>query len=347
MTSPQWKTLSESLDGTPAALHATDPDVNRFAAWAREHHAELRAAVVKHGALHVRGLDAGEPHRFETVVRALEDDLKRDYLGTSPRDAVTDYVFHASELPGHFPIPQHIEMTFTKSPPTSIFFGCTIAPGRFGETPMCDFRKVARDLDARVAARFRTRGLKLVRNYGPPGVQNRDPWQLKPWADMFGTTDRAAVEARCATEGFEPTWLPDGGLRLTSFHSAFRQHAETGEEVWFNHLQVFHLSSAASEYRRITRLRPSVRNAGLFVFATAATAVKRRTRGPDEHAMHMTHADGGEIDPADVEHVRDTIWRHTVRVPWQKGDVVWIDNRSTSHGRMPYQGPREVIVAWS
>ena len=53
--------------------------------------------------------------------------------------------------------------------------------------------------------------------------------------------------------------------------------------------------------------------------------------------------DGGEIPDADLEHLREVVWRHTVSDPWLKGDAVAIDNHSVSHGRMPYEGPRHVV----
>jgi hypothetical protein len=45
--------------------------------------------------------------------------------------------------------------------------------------------------------------------------------------------------------------------------------------------------------------------------------------------------------------VRDVVWRHLVPTPWQRGDVVAIDNHSTSHGRLPYEGPRHIAVCWA
>ena len=63
--------------------------------------------------------------------------------------------------------------------------------------------------------------------------------------------------------------------------------------------------------------------------------------------MHCTRLDGGEIPDADLEHVRDVVWRHLVVVPWRRGDVVAIDNQSTSHGRLPYEGPRQIAVCWA
>ncbi len=36
---------------------------------------------------------------------------------------------------------------------------------------------------------------------------------------------------------------------------------------------------------------------------------------------------------------------HTVREPWQSGDLLLVDNIRTAHSREPYEGPREVLVA--
>src|SRR5262249_14561746 len=75
--------------------------------------------------------------------RATAPALKNVSPAPSPRDAITDYVFSARELPPHYPIPQHCEMSFTKTPPSRIFFHCLIpstSPG--GETPLVDFRAV-------------------------------------------------------------------------------------------------------------------------------------------------------------------------------------------------------------
>jgi hypothetical protein len=138
-------------------------------------------------------------------------------------------------------------MTFTKTPPRRIFFWCDVAsrsPG--GETPLVDFRRVWSDLRPPVRERFLTRGLKIIRNYAGPGKPKRDLLQLKRWNEMFLTTDKDAVSARARAEGFEPTWHGDR-LTLTSEHEVARKHPESGELVWFNHAQVFHLSTGPSE----------------------------------------------------------------------------------------------------
>lgn len=310
--------------------------------------ADVDARLVEHGAVLLRGFDVAGPGDFEAIARAIAPDLKRDYLGTSPRNAVTDYVFNASELPDYFPIPQHCEMSFCAQPPRRVFFCCLVAPAEgSGETPLCDFRAVWRALDPCVRARFEARGIRIIRNYSGPGADDsQDPMRLKRWDEMFPTRDRAEVEARCRAEGFEPTWLPGDGLRLVSSQPVFRDHPVTGERVWFNHLTTFHRGSPAAEYRRIAELRPTQRHRGLLALAQALEA-KARAKPAIEQSMHCTALDGSEFDDADLEHLRDVVWKHLVVTPWRRGDVLAIDNASVSHGRLPYEGPRHVVVCWS
>jgi hypothetical protein len=229
-----------------------------------------------------------------------------------------------------------------------VFFACLEPPAEgSGETPLCDFRAVWRDLDPDVKRRFEEGGIRIVRNYaGPEAGEPTDPTQLKPWPDMFGTTDRAEVEATCRAEGFEPVWRPGGALRLVSTQPVTRTHPVTGETVWHNHVTTFHVGTAAAEYARIAAFRPTERHQGLLQIARGLDARLRATPS-DERGMHCTYADGREIPDADLEHVRDVVWRHLVVEPWQRGDLVAVDNFSVSHGRLPYEGPRRIAVAWA
>jgi alpha-ketoglutarate-dependent taurine dioxygenase len=315
-------------------------------AWARR-------ALTEHGAFLFRGFSVDDPRAFERIARAITPELQNDYLGTSPRDRLTDYVFTASELPPYYPIPQHCEMSFLPRPPSHVFFWCDVAPsGPGGETPLVDVRRVLRDLSPAVRARFEARGVRIIRNYsGPEGGSRLDLWKLKRWDEMFQTTDRRAVERSCRENGFDFRWTHDGRLRLVSHQPAVRPHPATGEPVWFNHAQVFHLSSAAGEYRRIAaRRRDPVdrwRYLALSGFARAAVFLKSRLKPTDDQAMHCTYGDGAPIPDEDMEAVRDAIWSNLVCFRWQKGDVVAIDNFAVAHGRMPYSGPRRVAVCWA
>jgi alpha-ketoglutarate-dependent taurine dioxygenase len=336
-------------DRLPLVISAGgERDPERLVAWLGRHAAWVAERLRAVGAILFRGFAVDGPSAFERIARAIDGDLKREYLGTSPRNALTPYVFTASELPPFYPIPQHCEMSFIRHPPRHLFFCCLVEPAAGGgETPLADFRRVLRDLDPELVARFEQRGLRIVRNYSGPGGGGRfDLWKLKRWDEMFGTTDRALVEAKCRAEGFTPAWAADGGLRLVSTQPVTRAHPETGEPVWHNHSTTFHLSQARGEYRRIVRLRPTLRHWLLLQVARGLERLQRR-RPSDELAMQCTHRDGSEIAEADVEAIRDVVWRHLVVFPWRRGDVLAIDNYAVAHGRLPYRGPREIAVCWA
>src|SRR5689334_9280414 len=95
---------------TPRA--PAERDVGALVAWLRGEQASFAARLTRHGAVLLRGFDLDGPRDFERAARAISPVLQNDYLGTSPRDALTEYVFSASELPPYYPIPQHCEMSF-------------------------------------------------------------------------------------------------------------------------------------------------------------------------------------------------------------------------------------------
>jgi alpha-ketoglutarate-dependent taurine dioxygenase len=316
--------------------------------WCRDHRASLHDRLLAHGAVLLRGFDVRTAEDIELVASALRDDLSTEYLGTSPRNLRSRHVFTASELPPHYPIMQHCEMSFLPSAPRWLFFGCTVAPTEGGETPVTDCAAVWESLPMAMQEAFAARGVRIVRNYAAPGARRRlDPWQLKSWPEVFSTTDRADVEATAAREGTVCTWRPDGSLRLERTQPACIRHPETGRTVWFNHCQVFHGAAARLEYTRILAARPSLRSAGVTTLLGALTWLKARTRNPDDWATHCTFGDGGEIPDAWVATLLDAFWRNMVVFPWQQGDVLMIDNARMSHGRLPFRGPREILVAFT
>jgi hypothetical protein len=317
--------------------------------WISKNSQWIEERLTKYGAILFRGFSVTDAHQFERIARCINPDLKNNYLGTSPRNGLTEYVFSASELPDYYPIPQHCEMTFTKNPPTNIFF-CCLRPseGEGGETPLADFRKVYKDMDPEVRERFIKKGIRNIRNYsGPDGGSKFDLWKLKRWDEMFLTTDRKLVEQSCRENAFDFKWKENGILELVNDQPATIEHPVTGEPVWYNHSQVFHLSTAPAEYKRLARRQSGMRNWSLYLFSLAMVSIKNILVRPEDQAMHCTFADGSPIPDRDMEHVRDVIWNNMVIYKWELGDVLAADNRSIAHGRMPYHGPRTVVVSWA
>lgn len=309
---------------------------------------EFENELTRTGAVLFRGFDVRGAEDFQRLALAVAPDLQEQYLGTSPRESKSRYVFSASELPAFYPIMQHCEMSFLPSAPRNIFFYCKTAPSVGGETPITDFRKVAASLNPKIRREFEQKGIRNIRNYaGPRSPKSFDLWSLKRWDEMFKTEDKAAVEAECQKQGFEFQWLKNDRLRLINTQQAFKTHPKTGEVAWFNHLQVFHTAAAAYEYKKIAALRPGLKNRALSLFTAAMTRMKKSVSPYENHGTHCTFGDGTPIPEAYIFHVMDVIWQHLTPLRWQAGDVIAIDNYSIAHGRLPYSGPREVLVAWT
>jgi alpha-ketoglutarate-dependent taurine dioxygenase len=354
MTATQLAFRIQALDTKrpdgPALIQPEGSDSPNLAAFIAQEADQLRALQLVHGALLFRGWRVPSPADFEAAAAALQPDLKNDYLGTSPRNQVpgTQFVFTASELPPHYPIMQHCEMSFLPGAPSHLFFYGHKPPAQWGETPIADFAAVWRDMQPAIRDEFAQRGIRYIRNYdGPNSPQGRDQFKLKRWDEMFLTTDRKAIEATCATHDLRVEWLPQDRLRLTNTRPAWQAHPQTGLPVWFNHVQVFHFEAAAIEYQHIYRLRPTFQHFKINTLLQVLTAWKRWFVKPEAQAMHTTFGDGGAIPRHYVRHVQELVWRHLYITPWQAQDVLAIDNQRIAHGRLPYTGPRDILVAWA
>lgn len=328
----------------PSSLGSPERLLELIAVSKSDYHARL----IESGALLFRGHGLQSAEDFEQVALALQPGLQNNYQGTSPRNSRTKFVHTASELPGHYPIMQHCEMSFLPSAPRFLFFFCHIEPKDGGQTPICDFRKVYSQIDPAVCEEFERKGVRYIRNYsGPESKKGNDFFQLKRWDELFKTTDKASIAAKSLESELTLTWLPDDRLRLENNRAAMQRHPDTGELVWFNHLQVFHRDAAAIEYGHILSHRKDLYAFKYWLILKGATLYKRLFKNPMTEAMHVVFQDGTPIPTDYVRHVEDIVWKNLNIFDWRQGDMLMIDNFSTSHGRLPYTGPRDILVAWT
>ncbi len=341
------QTYFSSTNNLPLVITSENPQRKELIDWIKTNHSLIEEKLLKDGAILFRGFDVQSPADFEEVAKSIDTDLKNDYLGTSPRDKKSDYVFSASELPGHYPIMQHCEMSFLPSAPRRLFFYCHVEPTYGGETPICDFRKVYQDLDPTIRSEFEQKGVKHIRNYSSPNNKNNNGFQLKKWTDLFHTTDKKAIEEKCKLHDMQFEWKEDDGLRIINKNDAIKIHPQSGEKVWFNHTQVFHLAAACIEYHKIHQRQKRWETFKTSMQLEMMTWYNKLTKNPMDQSMHVTFGDDSEIPESYVKHIIDVIWKNLSIYSWKKGDIICIDNFSTSHGRLPYFGPREVMVSWT
>ena len=285
--------------------------------WAEAHREELGRRLLECGAILFRGFGVRTKEEFERFALVFVPELLHYVEGSSPRTALADGVYTSTEYPAGYTISLHNELSYAHTWPGKLFFFCQTAPSGGGETPIADCRRVLESLPDDLVAAFTRSGVQYVRN-----LRDGDGPGLS-WREVFETADRTFVERYCAEGDIDFRWKDDGGLWTRQVRPAVIRHPRTGERVWFNQADQWHPSGLGEE------------------LATAMSSVAGEAGLP----INARYGDGSPIDPADLDVVRKTAWQAAVRFAWEEGDILMIDNMLVSHGRMPFTGPRRVLVA--
>ena len=315
MTTHSSTTTQLDLD-----LHAGKPPLLRVeatgdaAGWAAEHRHALRACVVEHGSLLIRGLGLRTVAEIATVFRQLGS-LIPEREAFAARRLYAEGVYSSSKWPANQPMCMHHELSYALELPSLMLFGCLVAPTGGGATPVCDAPTVRDALPAALVQRFERDGWLLVRNY------NDDIGASL--AEAFGTDDRRTVERYCRANAITFEWRAGGALRTWQRRGAVVRHPLTGRRCWFNQIAFLNEWTLAAEVREYL----------VEVY------------GEDELPFNTRFGNGDPIGADIVQAINEAYEAHAVREPWQAGDVLLVDNVRTAHGREPFEGPREVVVA--
>jgi len=281
--------------------------------WVAEHHDALRAAVVEHGALLVRGLRLRDVAEIEVVFRRLGT-LMIEREAFAARRRYSDGLYSASKWPPNEHMCMHHELSYAVELPSLMLFACLVAPTGGGETPVADSPNVLNALPADLVERFERVGWLLIRNYiNDIGASV---------AEAFGADDRRAVESYCRANAIQFEWQSNGGLRTWQRRSAVVRHPRTGQRCWFN--QIAFLNEWTMD--------PELREYLVDIY------------GEDGLPFNTRFGNGDPIG-ADVIQLIDEVYeKNTARERWQSGDLLLVDNVRTAHARESFEGPREVLV---
>jgi alpha-ketoglutarate-dependent taurine dioxygenase len=286
-----------------------------LSAWLANHRPRWEELLHRHGALLFRGFGVRTKEELEELAAAASGGLMDYTYRSTPRSSVGGHVYTSTEYPADQSIPMHNEMSYTSSWPLKIWFFCDQPSEAGGETPLADSRRVWERLDPALRERFAAKQVLYVRNYGA-GLD-------LPWENVFQTTDRSEVESFCREAGIELEWKPGNRLRTRQRCQAVASHPVTGERVWFNQAHLFHRSSLAPE-----------------VLSSLLETL------PEEDLPRDTYyGDGTPIEASALAEIRGVYAEESVAFPWQKGDLLMVDNMLVAHGRRPFSGPRKILVA--
>jgi alpha-ketoglutarate-dependent taurine dioxygenase len=283
-----------------------------LAAWCASHAEDVERYLDKHGAIMFRGFPMSGAPEFEAVASTIAGELFGDY-GDLPPEESGEKIYHSTPYPNDKMILFHNESSHLPTWPMRQFFYCVIPSETGGTTPLLDSRAVYNALDPALREQFETKGLMYVRNFAE-GID-------VPWQDFFHTDDKAAVERTCAKAGMTCEWT-ELGLRVRQLAKGVHTHPRTGERIFFNQVQLHHIACLDEETR--TALRQ--------LFAD------------EDLPRNVYYGDGTPIPDAVMDRIGEVYEQLCVETPWQKGDLIALDNMLVAHARRPFTGERKIVV---
>lgn len=314
MSLPMATSLDLQLQaGKPPMLTVDTPADTTH--WASTHRDALRQAATARGSVLVRGLGLRDTDQAAAVFTQLGGRLMANREAFAERRPFARGVYSSSKWPASQPMCMHHELSYAYEFPTLMLFACLRAPDSGGATAIADSPAVLNALPGELLTRFLHHGWSLTRNYN-----NEIGSSI---ADSFGTDDRCYVEAYCRANAIDFDWLPGGGLRTRQRRAAVVRHPVCWVRCWFN--QIAFLNQWT--------LEPEVRE---FLLDTY---------GPEGLPFNTSYGNGDPIEPHVIETILRTYEDHTLREPWQPGDLLLVDNIRTAHSREPFTGHREILVA--
>ncbi|MBA3237818.1 MAG: TauD/TfdA family dioxygenase [Parachlamydiaceae bacterium] len=283
------------------------------------------------GALLFRNFPISDASDFSEFIKTIDEGKFLDYIGgDSPRNKVKDGVYTSTEAPPSIKIPLHNELSFVKNYPKKIYFYCHIAPQEKGETTIADARKIYSAMDEHVKMKFNDKGLQYISNYfyksSIMDFLNKVQRSHKSWVDVFETNQKDSVETKCLENDFEFAWGKKDWLRVCQKRPSVMAHPITKDTVWFNQAHLYDFNPKLLGWWRYLGVK-------LFYF-------QKYTR------LHeIAFGDGSPIPRKDLYHILDVLESHTIYFPWQKGDILMLDNVLAMHGRATFTGKRRIFAA--
>lgn len=284
-----------------------------YSEWLSKNKEIIQKKMIEYGAVLLRGFDINSVDEFHNAYKVICGDPIEYTFRTSPREEVSEKIYTSTSHPADQVIHMHTENSYSVEWNRFIGFYCLVPPSVRGETPIAHEGRVIEKISKKALDKFREKGVMYVRNT-QPGIG-------LDWRTIYQTSDKSEVERFLASKNMEFEWVSEDHLRTKWVLPAFRQHPVTKEDVWFNHMYFGHK----------TLYDPMVLD---FI-------------GEDNLPFATYYGDGTVIEDEVISELNNAYEECKIEFPWQKGDLLLMDNMMFSHGRNPFEGERTILVAMS
>ncbi|MCO5599311.1 hypothetical protein L7F22_053412 [Adiantum nelumboides] len=279
----------------------------------------LEQKLKEHGAVFLRGL----PLRTALDFRAAVDSLgwhTSPYIGSAPRTHVGGPVYTANDSDPAIPVGFHHEMAQIADPstwPLKVLFFCETPPAEGGQTPIIMSRKVTESLWMQFPdfmQKLEDLGLLYLKVL--PMEKDLRHISLQGWPHVFGTSNEKEAEERAKKiYKAKVEWLPGGYMNMVSGpFKATRNFGREGANSWFNMTIAYH------------------------------TGLSHKVGMSPDQPYDVIFGDGSPLPEDAVVACRKIHEENSVDIPWQRGDLMIVDNYSVLHGRRAYKPPRQILV---
>ncbi|NML37870.1 TauD/TfdA family dioxygenase [Chitinophaga sp. G-6-1-13] len=301
----------------PLVITSAEPDGD-LVKWIQANRRAFEADLVIHGGVLFRGFNLKTAADFKAFMSCFNTDPLPYLFRSSPRkelSAAIKNIYLSTTYPQDRSINMHNESSYSRVWGQKIVFCCLTPAEKGGETPLADSRRVLKDIDPGLLQKFRETGVKYRRNlFEGIGM---------PWQEVFQTSDRQQVLEICRKNEINCIFRDEEDAVIEWVKPAIYSHPVSGEEMWFNHALFF------NKYARYEELGLGE---GDFL--------------PEDYLSSDTFfGDGTAISYEQYQNLRQAYEKNKVIFPYQQGDVVFLDNMLTSHGRNPYSGERVIATA--
>jgi hypothetical protein len=310
MTAPLDLRVSPGQIMTVRAGDVADP-----LCWAADHRLELSRLLLAHGAVLVGGLGLDGAAGLAGVRAALgyRPAVVQEHF--AERHELAERVYSAPAWAPDREQCLHHEQGYGVDFPRLLLMTCLIPADAGGALLLADTRQLLEHLPSQLRDRFEAQGWRLERNFRPHFGLG--------WPAAFGVRTPEEADRYCAERLIGCTWEPDGVLHVTQRRSAIVRHPLTRQACWFNDIAFFSQWSVDAEERQVL----------LSAF------------GPGGLPFGTHFGDGDPLTEQAWRSLLDAYEAVMLRVRWQPGDLLLIDNVLCAHGREPYSGPLELAVA--